>query len=242
MRWSIIAPLYANVKAAISRIDENDWKTIDYPEGGEAQVAETTIWATDRNRRQLTSTTPSGGAPPKLVGDQATLWPDWRYHAFTTDTAAIEADQYHRRHASVELAIRDLKESAGLAHLPSANFAANAAWLACAALAHSRYRWITGLGRTQPAGRLTTGRTIRNRLFAIPGRLVNHGSRHILRLPAQWPWAATYHTTLTNLRGLPNTPPPAGSPTNHQPNPHTEPLGKHPQKRIGGSRLIERPD
>ena len=61
---------------------------------------------------------------------------------------AVEADRYHRRHTACELAIRDLKHSAGLAHLPSAGFAANAAWLICAALAHNLHRWIALLGRT----------------------------------------------------------------------------------------------
>ena len=81
------------------------------------------------------------------LGDpqQAALWPDWRYHAFVTnrtDLDTIAADKYHRAHATVELATGDLKNSTGLAHLPSGSFAANAAWLACAALAHNLYRWI----------------------------------------------------------------------------------------------------
>jgi hypothetical protein len=48
-------------------------------------------------------------------GDQAQLFPTWRYHAFVTnrvDTATwLDAD--HRRHAVYELAIRDLKAGAG---------------------------------------------------------------------------------------------------------------------------------
>ena len=74
---------------------------------------------------------------------QQQLWPDWRYHAFITnrtDLDTIAADAYHRAHATVELATGDLKNSTGLAHLPSGSFAANAAWLACAALAHNLYR------------------------------------------------------------------------------------------------------
>ena len=90
-----------------------------------------------------------------------------------------------------------------LAHLPSGVFAANAAWLICAALAHNLYRHIALLGGTRPPGRLVCGRTIRTRLFGVPGRVVNHGGRRLLRLPARWPWAGTYLTTLTNLRTLP---------------------------------------
>ena len=117
--------------------------------------------------------------------------------------SAVEADRYHRRHATCELAIRELKESGGLAHLPSGVFAANAAWLLCAALAHNLYRQIALLGGTRPPGRLVCGRTIRTRLFGLPGRVVNHGGRRLLRLPARWPWAGAYLTTLTNLRNLP---------------------------------------
>ena len=50
--WSITTPLYNNVRKAIAGIDENAWTAIDYPQGGRAQVAETTIWATHRTRRQ----------------------------------------------------------------------------------------------------------------------------------------------------------------------------------------------
>jgi hypothetical protein len=70
---------------------------------------------------------------------QRRLWPDWRHHAFLTDLAGIasDADAFHRRHAEVELAIRDLKEGAGLEHVPSGQFFANGAWLCCAVLAHN---------------------------------------------------------------------------------------------------------
>jgi hypothetical protein len=51
---------------------------------------------------------------------QLKLWPDCRHHAFLThlDGIAVEVDLFHRRHAVVELAIRDLKEGAGLATHP----------------------------------------------------------------------------------------------------------------------------
>jgi hypothetical protein len=72
----------------------------------------------------------------RLVGPQAKLRPDWRYHAFiTTRTGtAIDLDADHRRHAVVELAIRDLKEGAGLCHCPSRTFFANSAWAVVATL------------------------------------------------------------------------------------------------------------
>ena len=134
---------------------------------------------------------------------QAQLWPDWRYHAFATSTelSPAEADAFHRAHARVELAIRDIKAHAGLSHCPSGNFFANAAWLACTVLAHNLYRWTEH--HTSPVGQLTNGNTVRTRLFRLPGRIVNHGGKLILRLPARWPWADTYLTTLASIRSLP---------------------------------------
>ena len=212
--WSITTPQYHNVRQAIAEITQDAWTPIDYPQHGQAQVAETTIWATHRTRRTERMKLRLVVRRTRLVGPQMRLWPDWRYHTFVTNltqpdqhhhpnTDTVEADRYHRQHAVCELAIRDLKSSAGLAHLPSGRFAANAAWLTCAALAHNMARWITILGRTQPPIKLISGSTIRNRIFGIPGRLVNHSRHHKLRLPTRWPWARTYLTTLTNLRALP---------------------------------------
>ena len=63
---------------------------------------------------------------------QARLFPLWRHHAFITnrdDLTAVEADAFHRHHAVVELAIRDLK-AGGAEHIPSGHYPANAAWFA----------------------------------------------------------------------------------------------------------------
>ena len=65
-------------------------------------------------------------------GSQLVLIANYSYHAFVTDregdTLELEAD--HRRHAEVENAIRDLKYGVGLNHLPSGQFAVNAALMA----------------------------------------------------------------------------------------------------------------
>ena len=203
-RYSITIPQNPKVKAAIDAIDEAAWTPIAYTCGGEAQVAETTI---NTGRRDL-----QGPRELRLVirrsrltGPQRELWPHWRHHCFVTnraDLATAAADAYHRAHARVELAIRDLKHS-GLAHCPSGKFFANAAWLACAALAHNITRWTARLARTHHPGRLTAAATIRTRLLTVPGRLLNHSRRHILRLPLNWPWAKTFTTALQNLRNLP---------------------------------------
>jgi tetratricopeptide (TPR) repeat protein len=138
----------------------------------------------------------------RLVGSQATLWPDWRYHAFVTDrdgdTVSLDAD--HRRHAVIELAIRDLKHGAGLRHCPSGKFLANAAWLILATLAHNLLRWVVAIGLG--ARTLTAAKTIRRRLLTLPGRITRSARRPQLHLPGGWPWAAEFQQTLSRLRAL----------------------------------------
>jgi hypothetical protein len=201
--WSITVPMHKEIRARIDAINETAWTPISYPDGGEAQVAETTIGAGKSKRlgevrlvvRRTRLSDPA----------QAALWPDWRYHAFITDLdlGVIEADRVHRDHATIELAIRDLKQGAGLEHCPSGQFFANAAWLACAVLAHNLTRWTARLGDLHPSDQLTATRTIRTRVFAVPGRLVNRSGRLVLRLPARWPWHATFSRALGQLRSLP---------------------------------------
>lgn len=202
--WSITVIANVQVKAAIAAISEEQWTPIDYPEGGEAQVAETTyVTGTTRRqeRRMRMVVRRSRLADPA----QLALWPHWRYHAFITDLElpVVEMDRFHREHATVELAIRDLKEGAGLEHCPSGHFFANAAWLTCAVLAHNLTRWTARLGDVHPASELTVMRTVRTRVFSLPGRLVNRSGQLTLRLPQHWPWATTFVEALAKLRGLP---------------------------------------
>ena len=118
----------------------------------------------------------------------------------TADAVAVDA--FHRRHAVVELAIRDLKEGAGLDHIPSGNFHANSAWLQCAVLAHNLIRWTAILGNVRVDDEFTVARTVRTRLIAIPGRLVNRsGSRPCAYRPAGH-GAPRSPPALQHLRGL----------------------------------------
>jgi hypothetical protein len=187
----------AAVASSIAAIAEEAWVDIDYTPDGEAQVAETRYKGLRLivRRTRLTDCA------------QARLWPDWRHHAFLTDLTgdAAEADAFHRQHAVTELAIRDLKEGSGMDHLPSGRFFANAAWLACAVLAHNLIRWTVTLGLARPADELTVARTVRTCLLGVPARLVNRAGRLTLRCPADWPWAGWFNRRLQTLRSLPDT-------------------------------------
>jgi hypothetical protein len=185
------------VTRTIAAIGEDAWADIDYTPDGQAQVAETTY----KGRRLIVRRT-------RLTDRaQRRLWPDWRHHAFLTDLvgATADVDAFHRRHAEVELAIRDLKEGAGLEHVPSGQFFANGAWLCCAVLAHNLLRWSVTLGRRSPIDELIVSRTVRTRLIAIPARLVNRAGTPTLRGPLHWPWAGWFTSRLAALRTLPDT-------------------------------------
>jgi hypothetical protein len=102
----------------------------------------------------------------------------------------------------VELDIRDLKEGAGLEHVPSANFSANGAWLQCALMAHNLIRWTVTLGQRGLVRERTVAATVRNRLIGVPARIVNRAGTLTLRGPAHWPWASWFGMRLTALRAL----------------------------------------
>jgi Transposase DDE domain group 1 len=190
--YSIGIRQQTHIKAAIAAIPEQDWQTLtDYPEDGEAQIAQTML---GRQRLIVRRT--------RLVGAQAELWPDWRHFAFLTNrTDAIElVEAEHRQHAVVELAIRDLKDQA-LAHFPSGKFTANAAWTVIAALAHNLLRWTTLIGL--PDTTIPTARTLRRRLLTVPGRITRTARTVTLRMPARWPWETEFLTALQRLRALP---------------------------------------
>ena len=190
------------IAAAIAKIPETAWQQIDYTPDGEAQVAECG-YTTGTGKRAVTRRLVVRRT--RLIGRaQQQLWPDWRHHGFLTDLndPTIDVDQFHRHHAVVELAIRDLKEGAGLEHVPSGNFHANSAWLQCAALAHNLIRWTTMLGDVRAKDQLIVARTVRTRLLCIAGRVVNRAGRPTLRLPINWPWATQFTHALATFRTL----------------------------------------
>ena len=135
-QYSIGVRNIKKVQVAVQAIDESAWQHIDYPAGGEAQIAETVYG----DRRLIVRRT-------RLIGAQAELLPDWRHFCLITnrteELAIVEAE--HRDHAVVEQVIADLKDQA-LAHFPSGDYDANAAWTVLAALAHNLLRWTQLLG------------------------------------------------------------------------------------------------
>ncbi|MEU7642547.1 transposase [Streptomyces sp. NPDC039016] len=123
---------------------------------------------------------------PATVGEQGELFPVWRHHPFFTDTPAetLRAEREHRHHAVVEQIIADSKASA-LAHLPSAHFHANAAWLTLWAMSYNLLRATGALTSVFHAKATTV--TLRAHLIHVPARIARSARRITLHLPHNWP-------------------------------------------------------
>src|SRR5690625_1099749 len=207
---SITVRMDPAVKRAIATISDDAWTTIKYTDAiydedagrwiSRAEVAEIpyTAFTSRKKSEQIPGRLVVRRIPelnPKKNTGQATLFDTWRFHAFFTTTSAAErdtaaADKVHRGHAIIENVHADLKASA-LAHMPSGVFNANAAWLACAAMAFNLTRAAATLTRTSTLRRATTA-TIRRKLIHIPARVASSARRLRLHLPTGWPWQSAW--------------------------------------------------
>jgi hypothetical protein len=190
--YSIGVRLTKPVAAAIDAIPEQTWRRLeDYPDTGEAEIAETALGDDRLIVRRV-----------RTLDQQQQLFATWQHFAFITnreETLQL-VEKEHREHATVELVIRDLLDQA-LRHFPSGRFNANAAWTVIAALAHNLHRWTELLGL--PGERPRRARTLRRRLLTLPGRLTRTARRWTLHLPARWPWQDDWITALMRIRALP---------------------------------------
>ena len=118
---------------------------------------------------------------------QEELFATYRHHGFITNSTlgTVEADDRHRDHAVVEQVIAELKDGP-IAHLPSASYAANAAWLAHAVIAFNLARAAGVLASKRHAK--ARWATLRDQLINVPARVASSARRLTLHLPTDWPW------------------------------------------------------
>ncbi|GLX02765.1 IS1380 family transposase [Microtetraspora sp. NBRC 16547] len=217
--FSITAKMDPKIKAAIAAIDQGAWQAIEYPDAiwdeqagcwvSDAEIAETRYTAFASKKGQAVTARlivrRVKRLNPQASSGQDELFSVYRHHAVFTDSPfhLVQAEEQHRDHAIVEQVFADL--SCGpLAHLPSGDFAANAAWLTCAAITHNLLR-ATGC-LAGPVHAKARGATLRRRLIAVPARLARHGRGHItLHLPQHWRWQQAW----MNVFDAVHDPPPA---------------------------------
>ena len=217
-RFSVTVPLNAAVRAAIAAVPDGAWSPVRYPRAifddqlgcwvSEAEVAETRYTAfTGRPGKGWQHDTPRPMDARLIIrrvrdqnaaAGQDELFPAWRHHAIFTDSPSelIQAEDQHRDHAVIEQVFADCYDGP-LAHLPSGKFAANAAWLTCAAIAHNLLR-AAGALASRRYGK-ARGATIRRDLINLAARTARHGRGHLtLHLPEGWhrehEWMNLLHT------------------------------------------------
>ena len=198
--YSVTAKMYPPLYGAITAIPEENWRPIPYWLDGGADVAEVPWRPFSKDHAEVRLIVRRVKPSP---GSQLALVDTYDYHAFITNRAGemVELEAGHRRHAVCEEVIKDLKYGAGLNHMPSGRFAANAAWLVLAAIAHNLSRWLVRIGLGEQAAPITT-KTLRTRFLDLPGRLTRSSRQLSLHLPALWPWAEQFTTMVANLRAV----------------------------------------
>ena len=225
-RFSVTVPLNTSIRAAIAAVPEDAWTPVRYPRAlwddqlgcwvSDAEVAETSYTAfTGVPARGWQHDTPRPIAARLIIrrvrdqnaaaAGQDELFPAWRHHAVFTDSPyeMIRAEDQHRDHAVIEQVFADCYDGP-LAHLPSGKFAANAAWLTCAAIAHNLLR-AAGTLASRAYGK-ARGATIRRDLVNLAARTARHGHGHItLHLPAGWHRQTEWLTLFAAACGPPPT-------------------------------------
>jgi hypothetical protein len=197
--FSVTVQMNPHAERAITAIADDAWTPIRYPRAiWDDQAGR---WVSDAEIAEVPYTAfaskPAGAVTARLIvrrvrdlspkaAGQGELFPAWRYHAVFTDSPFVlaQAEAQHRGHAQCEQVFADLFDGP-LAHLPSGSFAANAAWLACAAIGHNLLRAAGTLA--SPALGRARAATLRRDLIAVAARTARHGRGHItLHLPDGW--------------------------------------------------------
>jgi hypothetical protein len=199
--FSVTAAMNSHVKNAIAAIPEDAWTPIRYPRaiwdeqaGGwvsDAEVAEITYTAFTSKKKEEHVTARLivrrvKALNKKAADGQGELFPAWRYHAVFTNSpfVTLQAEEQHRDHAIVEQVFADWN-AGPLAHMPSGQFNANAAWTVIAAMSQNLLRAAGVLAGPLLAKARTA--TIRRDLIAVPARIARRGRGNItLHLPEHW--------------------------------------------------------
>jgi hypothetical protein len=216
-RFSVTAPMNHSIRAAIAAIGQDAWTPVRYPRAiwddqlqawvSDAEVAEIAYTAFAAKKSQAVTARLVVRRVKDLnkqaAAGQDELFAVWRYHAVFTDSPfeLVQAEGQHRDHAVVEQVFADIT-SGPLAHMPSGVFAANAAWLSIAAMAHNLLR-AAGALASLPFAKARAA-TIRRDLIAVAARTARHGRGHLtVHLPEGWHREHEWLTLLDAVRGSP---------------------------------------
>jgi Transposase DDE domain group 1 len=194
VRFIVGHPLSAEVARVVTNVPKKRWcqavsadGTEDRESGEVAEISDVvdlSAWGPGTRmiaRREL----PHPGAQLTFSDVEG-----FRYQVFITDHEQDDVcflDGLYRGRGRCERAICDAKDT-GLANLPSASFAINAAWLTVVLIAGDLLVWMKGLCLEGELARAEPKR-LRYTLLHAAGLLVRSARRTTLRIADGWPWA-----------------------------------------------------
>jgi len=193
--FGISARMSQALHTAILAVPEGEWKRYGEPPREEIrECADVPFVPGEKSEKK--DTQPLRYVAIRIRKQQGELFEDGtrvRHFAVLTNRWELKAArliEWHREKAgTVEMVHDVIKNELGGGVLPSKYFGANAAWLRLVVIAHNV---LTALKRLALPPELTTARPKRLRflIFNVPGRLVHHARRLILRLAAEAEWIA----------------------------------------------------
>jgi hypothetical protein len=207
IRFSLGYAIKQSVREAILKLPESAWRPALNGDGQPREGA----WVAELTARVNLTSWPVG---TRLICRRERPHPGaqlsfsdvngHRFQCFITDQpdediAALEV--CHRQHAEVEDRVKTLKAT-GAERLPFHSFAANAAWLELALLAHDVMVWTQGLTLAGEHA-ICEPKRLRYRILHVAGQLTRHARRTTLHLPADWPWADAILRAFKRLQALP---------------------------------------
>jgi Transposase DDE domain group 1 len=202
--FAISARMSQALHRAMEAVPEPEWKL--YGETHPAEIRECAeVPFVPSEKSEHKDTQPLRYVAIRIRLKQGALFEDGsrvRHFAVLTnrwDLKPARLIAWHREKAgTVEMVHDVVKNELGGGVLPSKYFGANAAWLRLAVMAHNV---LTALKRLALPSELATARPKRLRflIFNVPGRLVHHARRLILRLAAAAEWIAAYQEALQLL-------------------------------------------
>ena len=167
------------------------WRKVQVEGDGELQVL------------SLTWQRPAWSKPRRVVAvrkremgeQQGRLFDDagWAYHLYVSnlDWAPEDVARFYDKRADIERTICEVKNDLAIDHVPSASFAANAADLALKVLARNLLVLYRDRALRLPSRDRVM--TLRRRYLFVPGRIVTHAGRLLLRLSASSPLGNALH-------------------------------------------------
>ncbi len=165
-----------------AQVAEITYAPVGWPPGTRAiarrvRVSAEAISADPRSRRRRTIDPHQLRLVLDGLADEA-----YAYSVIVTNLegAAVEIEAWFRLRAQIEERIKDSKLGMALRHLPSGYAAVNAVWMWAALVALTCSALLQALAGTDYDGRVH-GKRLRRELICVPGRLVRHARRTILR-------------------------------------------------------------